>query len=93
MSSADNEVVDVREKIKSLEKEIKGSAKGMHDLREKKEGIEKKRTEALKVHAQVELDLRDVEERISGEVRAKVCLIGFNLFDVNLLFSFIHGTG
>nr|CAD1823923.1 unnamed protein product [Ananas comosus var. bracteatus] len=71
MSSADNEVVDVREKIKSLEKEIKGSAKGMHDLREKKEGIEKKRTEALKVHAQVELDLRDVEERISGEVRAK----------------------
>ena len=40
---------------------------------ENKEDAEKKRTEALKVVSQIELDLRDLKDRISSEKRAKVC--------------------
>ncbi|TVU49441.1 hypothetical protein EJB05_00754 [Eragrostis curvula] len=71
MSNADNEVVDVREKIKSLDKEIKVSTKGINDTKATKEGVEKRRTEALKVVAQIELDLKDIRDRISTEKRAK----------------------
>jgi structural maintenance of chromosome 3 (chondroitin sulfate proteoglycan 6) len=73
MSNADNEVVEVREKIKSFDKEIKVSTKGINDTKAQKEGAEKRRTEALKVVAQIELDLNDIKDRISSEKRAKVC--------------------
>ncbi|KAL6888770.1 hypothetical protein ACP4OV_009796 [Aristida adscensionis] len=71
MSRADDEVVDVREKIKSFDKEIKISTKGINDTKTQKEGVEKRRTEALKVVAQIELDLRDIKDRILSEKRAK----------------------
>nr|CAD59411.1 SMC3 protein [Oryza sativa] len=71
MSHADNEVVDVREKVKTFDKEIKYSTKGINDTKAQKEGVEKKRTEALKVVAQIELDLRDIKDRILNEKRAK----------------------
>ncbi|CAN6334322.1 unnamed protein product, partial [Urochloa humidicola] len=71
MSLADNEVVDVREMIKGYDKEIKVSTKGINDTKVQKEGVEKKRTEALKVVAQIELDLRDIKDRIVNEKRAK----------------------
>ncbi|KAF0925034.1 hypothetical protein E2562_015341 [Oryza meyeriana var. granulata] len=48
MSRADNEVVDVREKIKSFDKEIKLSSKGINDNMSQKEGVEKNRIEPLK---------------------------------------------
>jgi structural maintenance of chromosome 3 (chondroitin sulfate proteoglycan 6) len=73
MSLADNEAVDVREMIKSFDKEIKVSTKGINDTKVQKEGVEKRRTEALKVVAQIELDLRDIKDRIVNEKRAKVC--------------------
>lgn len=68
-----NSVLDAHEKLKSLDKEFKVFTKEIQGLNKEKETIEKKRTEALKVQTQIELDLRDVEERISGDVRAKVC--------------------
>ncbi|WVZ64811.1 hypothetical protein U9M48_014282 [Paspalum notatum var. saurae] len=71
MSLADNEVVDVREMIKSFDKEIKVSTKGINDTKAQKEGVEKRRTEALKVVAQIELDLKDIKDRIVNEKRAK----------------------
>ncbi|KAM0905680.1 hypothetical protein ACQ4PT_017264 [Festuca glaucescens] len=71
MSNADNEVVDLREKVKSFDKEIKVSTKGINETRSEKEDAEKKRTEALKVVSQIELDLRDIKDRISSEKRAK----------------------
>nr|CAB3460583.1 unnamed protein product [Digitaria exilis] len=71
MSVADNEVVDVREMIKSFDKDIKISTKGINDTKAQKEGVEKRRTEALKVVAQIELDLRDIRDRIVTEKRAK----------------------
>ncbi|KAI5020712.1 hypothetical protein ZWY2020_045600 [Hordeum vulgare] len=71
MSQADNEVVELREKVKSLEKEIKASTKGINETKSEKEDAEKKRTEALKVVSQIDLDLRDLKDRISSEKRAK----------------------
>ncbi|XP_071679169.1 structural maintenance of chromosomes protein 3 [Lolium perenne] len=71
MSNADNEVVDLREKVKSFDKEIKVSTKGITETRSEKDDAEKKRTEALKVVSQIELDLRDIKDRISSEKRAK----------------------
>ncbi|VAH23637.1 unnamed protein product [Triticum turgidum subsp. durum] len=71
MSQADNEVVELRERVKSLEKEIKASTKGINETKSEKEDAEKKRTEALKVVSQIELDLRDLKDRISSEKRAK----------------------
>ena len=72
MSNADNEVADLREKVKSFDKEIKVSTKGINETKSEKEDAEKKRTEALKVVSQIELDLRDIKDRISSEKRAKV---------------------
>uniref|UniRef100_A0A3B6A3B7 Structural maintenance of chromosomes protein n=1 Tax=Triticum aestivum TaxID=4565 RepID=A0A3B6A3B7_WHEAT len=71
MSQADNEVVELRERVKSLEKEIKASTKGINETKSEKGDAEKKRTEALKVVSQIELDLRDLKDRISSEKRAK----------------------
>uniref|UniRef100_A0A0D3F0B6 SMC hinge domain-containing protein n=1 Tax=Oryza barthii TaxID=65489 RepID=A0A0D3F0B6_9ORYZ len=71
MSHADNEVVGVREKIRSFEKEIKFSTKGINDNKAEKEDVEKKCTEVLKVVAQIELDLRDIKDRILNEKLAK----------------------
>ncbi|KAM3300652.1 hypothetical protein ACQJBY_041589 [Aegilops geniculata] len=71
MSQADNEVVELRERVKSLEKEIKASTKGINETKSEKDDAEKKRTEALKVVSQIELDLRDLKDRISSEKRAK----------------------
>ncbi|XP_010925132.1 structural maintenance of chromosomes protein 3 [Elaeis guineensis] len=70
-TSMHNTVLDAHEKLKSLDKEFKVFTKEIQGLNKEKEMIEKKRTEALKVHTQIELDLRDLEERISGDVRAK----------------------
>ncbi|XP_026666016.2 structural maintenance of chromosomes protein 3 isoform X2 [Phoenix dactylifera] len=70
-TSMHNSVLDAHEKLKLLDKEFKVFTKEIQGLNKEKETIEKKRTEALKVHTQIELDLRDLEERISGDVRAK----------------------
>ncbi|KAJ1255362.1 hypothetical protein BS78_K254900 [Paspalum vaginatum] len=61
MFLVDNEVVEVHEMIKSFDKQVKAQ----------KEGVEKSRTEALELVAQIELDLRDMKDRIVIEKRAK----------------------
>jgi len=68
-------MVGVYEMIKSFDNNIKVSSEGINDTKAQKEGVEKRRTEALKVVAQIELDLRDINDRIINEKRAKVCHI------------------
>lgn len=81
LSNADDEVADVREKVKSFDKEIEVCREGIDETKSQKEDTEKKRTKALKLVAQIELDLRDIEDRISNEKRAKVChALDFSLF-------------
>ncbi|XBJ04479.1 hypothetical protein VPH35_023409 [Triticum aestivum] len=71
LSNADDEVADVREKVKSFDKEIEVCTEGIDEIKSQKEDAEKKRTKALKLVTQIELDLRDIEDRISNEKRAK----------------------
>ncbi|XP_064952529.1 structural maintenance of chromosomes protein 3-like isoform X2 [Musa acuminata AAA Group] len=66
-----NSVLEAHENLKLLEKESKVLMKELQSLNKEKEDTEKKRTEALKMHTQIELDLRDLEERIAGEMRSK----------------------
>ncbi|KAJ3670865.1 hypothetical protein LUZ60_008291 [Juncus effusus] len=75
-SMAENKAEEIRIKIKESDKEVRNNTKIMNELREKKDGIEKKKNEALKAHAQIELDLRDLQERISNETRQKQDAIG-----------------
>lgn len=66
-----NSVLDAHEKSKELDKTFKDLTKEVQSLSKEKEVIEKQRTEAIKKHAQVELDDRDLQEKISGNIRAK----------------------
>ncbi|MCL7048194.1 hypothetical protein MKW94_022169 [Papaver nudicaule] len=66
-----NDVLDAHENAKKLEKEAKDLHKNIRDLSKEKEVIEKQRTEAVRKHAQVDLDVRDLEERIFGSKREK----------------------
>ncbi|CAL5436410.1 unnamed protein product [Camellia sinensis] len=66
-----NSVLDAHEKSKELDKTFKDLTKEVQSLSKEKEVIENQRTEAIKKHAQVELDDRDLQEKISGNIRAK----------------------
>ncbi|KAF7011032.1 hypothetical protein CFC21_025387 [Triticum aestivum] len=71
LSIADNELVDVREKVRRFDKEIRVCTEGLNETNSQKEDTEEKRIEALRVVTQIELDLKDIEDRISNEKRAK----------------------
>lgn len=70
-TSMHNQILDAHENFKLLEKEFKVLTKNIQGLHKDKDMVEKKRNEALKMRAQIELDLKDLEERISGDARAK----------------------
>ncbi|MCL7032681.1 hypothetical protein MKW94_027469, partial [Papaver nudicaule] len=74
-----NDVLDAHENAKKLEKEAKDLHKHIRGLSKEKEVIEKQRTEAVRKHAQVDLDVRDLEERIFGSKREKVSIMTFKL--------------
>ncbi|XP_071736220.1 structural maintenance of chromosomes protein 3-like [Rutidosis leptorrhynchoides] len=63
--------VDQEEEIKKLDKLYKDLTREVQDLTREKEAIEKQLTEAIKKHTEVELDVKDLEERITGSSRAK----------------------
>ncbi|KAG9459745.1 hypothetical protein H6P81_004253 [Aristolochia fimbriata] len=66
-----NNVLEAQEKYKQCEKELKILAKDKSSLDREKEATEKCRTEAMKLHAQVEFDVRDLKERMSSDFRTK----------------------
>lgn len=74
-----NTVVEAHEKSKNLEKELKTLNKESQSLLKEKEAAERQKTEALKLYAQKELDVKDVEERMKAEARTKV---NFNHFGI-----------
>lgn len=67
-----NTVVEAHEKTKNLEKELKTLNKELQSLSKEKEAAERQKTEALKLYAKKELDVKDVEERLKAEARTKV---------------------
>ncbi|XP_020691246.1 structural maintenance of chromosomes protein 3 [Dendrobium catenatum] len=66
-----NKILKNHDRVKELDKDFKTFSKAIQGLNKDKEVIEKRRTEALKIRTQLELDLKDIEERISGDIRAK----------------------
>ncbi|XP_058743170.1 structural maintenance of chromosomes protein 3 [Vicia villosa] len=66
-----NEVLDAHEKSKDLDSNLKDITKELQSFIKEKEVIEKQRTKALKKHTELELDARDLREKISGNIRAK----------------------
>ncbi|GFZ13065.1 structural maintenance of chromosomes (SMC) family protein [Actinidia rufa] len=66
-----NTVLDAHEKSKELDKTFKDLTKEVQILGKEKEAIENQRREAIKKHAQLELDNKDLQEKISGDIRAK----------------------
>lgn len=67
-----NSSVDDEEEVKKLDKSYKDLTREVQGLSREKETIEKQRTEAIKKHTAVELDVTDLEEKIIGSRRAKV---------------------
>lgn len=67
-----NTVLDSHEQLKTFEKELKTLSKDLQGSMKEKEVAERQKTEALKTYAKVELDVRDVEDRIRLEAKTKV---------------------
>lgn len=83
-----NSVLDAHEKSKELDKAYKDLTKEVQILSKEKEAIEKQRTEAIKKRAKLELDDKDLQEKISTNIKAKVIFEYIRLFiDLTLLFS------
>lgn len=70
-----NSVLDAHEKSKDFDKKLKELTKEIQGLVKEKEAVEKRRTEAIKRRTELELDVKDLEEKISGNMRAKVLLL------------------
>ncbi|KAL9314311.1 hypothetical protein ACSQ67_019763 [Phaseolus vulgaris] len=66
-----NDVLDAHEKSKDLENTLKDVSKELQNFNKEKESIEKRRTIALKKHTELELDAKDLQEKTSGNIRAK----------------------
>ncbi|XP_073271974.1 structural maintenance of chromosomes protein 3 [Primulina huaijiensis] len=66
-----NSVSNAHERSKVLDKSLKDLTKETQILSREKEAIEKQRTEAIKKRAKLELDDRDLHEKIQGNIKAK----------------------
>ncbi|KAK2378214.1 Structural maintenance of chromosomes (SMC) family protein [Trifolium repens] len=66
-----NEVLDAQEKSIDLENNLKDITMEHQNFIKEKEVIEKRRTKALKKHTELELDVKELQEKISGNIRAK----------------------
>ncbi|KGN54455.2 structural maintenance of chromosomes protein 3 isoform X1 [Cucumis sativus] len=66
-----NSVLDAHERSKDFDKKLKELTKEIQGLVKEKEAVEKRRTEVIKRRTELELDVKDLEEKISGNTRAK----------------------
>ncbi|KAJ7531678.1 hypothetical protein O6H91_14G053900 [Diphasiastrum complanatum] len=66
-----NSVLESHEQLKTIEKELKVLNKELQASIKEKEVAERQKTESIKTYAKVELDVRDVEDRIKSEARTK----------------------
>eukprot|EP00252_Welwitschia_mirabilis_P018814 TRINITY_DN4209_c0_g1_i1.p1 TRINITY_DN4209_c0_g1~~TRINITY_DN4209_c0_g1_i1.p1 ORF type:complete len:1207 (-),score=328.66 TRINITY_DN4209_c0_g1_i1:370-3990(-) len=66
-----NSVLEAHERLKNLEKDLKNVSKESQALLKEKDSAEKRKTEFMEKLAKVELDVKDLQERIKGEARLK----------------------
>lgn len=67
-----NSVLEAHEKSKELDKLYKDLTKEVQILSKEKEAVDKQRTEAIKKRAKLELDEKDLQEKISANLKGKV---------------------
>eukprot|EP00850_Spirogloea_muscicola_P014975 SM000111S18798 [mRNA] locus=s111:204108:212996:+ [translate_table: standard] len=67
----DNTVREAHEKLKEIEKELKALQKAAHALEEENEHAELKRTQAIESSSSIELDVKELQERLQLEQKAK----------------------
>ncbi|XP_041990312.1 structural maintenance of chromosomes protein 3-like [Salvia splendens] len=83
-----NSVSDVHEKCKELDKQLKDLSKEAQILSREKEAVEKQKKEAIKKRAKLELDYKDYDDKIRGNIRAKEdAVIQLDLLDREILES------
>lgn len=83
-----NTVLEAHEMSKELDKLYKDLTKEVQILSKEKEAVDKQRTEAIKKRAKLELDEKDLQEKISVNLKAKVIFRCTSLlFDLNLCFN------
>ncbi|XP_030522397.1 structural maintenance of chromosomes protein 3 [Rhodamnia argentea] len=66
-----NSSLDAREKSRELDEKLKELIKAVSGLSKEREAAEQRRTEAVKKQTELELDVKDLQEKISGIIRAK----------------------
>ena len=66
------EIQDAYEEFRDLEKVLKDLTKEIQEFNREKEEAEKRQTKAIKKQAELELDVKDLQERISRHIQAKV---------------------
>ncbi|XVE59713.1 hypothetical protein DITRI_Ditri05aG0068300 [Diplodiscus trichospermus] len=66
-----NAVLDSHERFKDLDKMSKDLTKELQSLNKEKETLEIQQAEAIKKQTALELDVKDLEERMSGNMQAK----------------------
>ncbi|XP_009801877.1 structural maintenance of chromosomes protein 3 [Nicotiana sylvestris] len=66
-----NSVLEAHEKSKELEKLSKDLTKEIQILSKEKEAVEKQRTEAIRKRAKLDLDYKDLQEKMSTNIKAK----------------------
>ena len=75
-----NAVLESEERCKDLDKDFKRLSKEHQVLSKEKMAVDKRRTDAIQRKTQLELDCRDLKERISRSSRAKVFIIIIIIF-------------
>lgn len=66
--------VEEEEELEKLDKSFKDLTREVQGLTRDKQTIEKQQTVAVKKHTEVDLDVKELEEKIVGSTKAKVLL-------------------
>lgn len=84
-----NSVLDAHEKAKDLDDTFKNLTKEVQNLSKENEALEAQQTEAIKKQTELELDMKDLQEKISGNIQTKVLFWWLNSVDIDMFaFSF-----
>lgn len=67
-------VQKARDDSKSLDESLKGLTKELQTLNKEKETVEARQTKAIKKKTKLDLDVRDFQDRIAGNIQSKVLL-------------------
>lgn len=85
MAIAENKLAETHQKAKELERESKALSNNMNEFEKIKKEKNEDKTKAFKEHAQIEMDLRELEEKIQAEFRSKVCPCSLYINNVQFL--------